>query len=266
MKLASLSTSQRGSSLSALTNDHSFIYYITCLSNAQHETHESPCTAPIEYYCPQATGLKNGVLPIVECLLSLSNAQHETRETPCTALVEYYYPQATGLKKGVLPIVEYQLSLEQQQTVERNSLYNEKWMFHPFAHKLLSKTIHIVFLLLDRFSSDNLLVELLIQSWRHACYISFDCLFLGCNLLRPCIALYLKFRQTQYSKHDFLVLKKKINSKFSSLLQGIQLRTLAAFLCNCVCQWKFKSQQFAFRFTSGKYGKNLEDLEGLFHE
>ena len=144
MKLASLSTSQRGSSLLALTNDHSYIYYLICLSNAQHETREFPCTAPIECYCPQATGLKNGVLPIVECLLSLSNAQHETHENPCTALVEYYCPQATGIKKGVLPIVECLLSLEQWVTVEQNSLYDEKWMIEMLP-KLFPMSFRLIF-------------------------------------------------------------------------------------------------------------------------
>ena len=163
----------------------------------------------------------------------------EQRETPYTAHVEYLIPASQ--KKGSLFVVAWPLSLERGRSVKQNCNHDEKGMLRPSAQNFLLRIIDIIFLLLDRFSSDIFLVELLLQSGRHSCFIGFDCLFLNRDLLRPCIALYLKFRQAQYSKHDFRVLEKRLNSKFS-LSRGIQLRTLAAFIYSCVYQRKSKSR------------------------
>ena len=176
----------------------------------------------------------------------LSNEQHETL---CTALAECYY--LTGQKEKALSVVVCPLSLENGPTVGQNRVLDAsgRWVktLHLSAWKFLWKIAEAIFSMLDGFSSDNFLVELLLQTGRHGCYIGFECLFLERNLLRPCIVLCLKFRQSLYYKHDFCVLKRRLSSKFS-LLQGIQLRTLAAFLCNCACRrQKFKGR-FAFSF------------------
>ena len=140
----------------------------------------------------------------------LSNEQHETL---CTALAEYYY--LTDQKEKALSVVVCPLSLEHGRRIKT---------LHLSAWKFLSKIAEAIFSMLNGFISDNFLVELLLQTGRHCCYIGFECLFLERDLLRPCIVLCLKFRQSLYYKHDFRVLKKRLSSKFS-LLRGIKLRT-----------------------------------------
>ena len=142
-------------------------------------------------------------LSYINHLTWLSNAHHET---PHTAHVEYLNP--TSQLKDSLSVVAWPLSLEQRQSVKQTGFHNEKRMLRLFELNFLSRIIDTIFLLLDRFRSSNFFLELLLQTGMHGCYIGFDCLFLNHNLLRPCIVLYLKFRQAQYSKHDFHVLKK----------------------------------------------------------
>ena len=182
-------------------------------------------------------------LSCIDYITPLSNAQCEIS---CTACVEYY--SSINKKYSALSIVMHLLSHEQARTIKKKCICDKKWMLHPSVWNLLLRLVDIAFLLLDRFSYDSIFVKLLLQTGRHGCYIGYDCLYLDRDLLRPCMVLYLRFRQSQYTKHDFLVLKKRLNDR-SSLLRGIQLRTLAAFLraCNCACQRKFKSR-FACRF------------------
>jgi hypothetical protein len=218
--MASSSVLPRGDQLSALTNDHCCVIYLTWLSNAHHET---PFTAHFEYYIIYSTWL--------------SNAHHET---PFTARFEYY--DLTGQMKKPILYVECPLSLEQGRNIGQNCVLDAKrmeWIHHLSACKLLLRLVETIFSSLDGFCTNNILVELLLRTGRtqrSGCYIiiGFECLFLNRDLLHPCIVPCLQFRQSLYSKHDFRVLKKRLSAKFS-MLWGIQLRTLATFLCNCAC-------------------------------
>ena len=61
---------------------------------------------------------------------------------------------------------------------DKNCVYDDKWMkciLHPFVWRLLSRLLDI-FLLLNGISSNIFLVEL-----------GFNCLFLDCKMLRPCL-------------------------------------------------------------------------------
>lgn len=199
MKMACFFVSPQGGWHLALTNDLSCIDYLTRLSNAQSEISYTNC---IEYYTVVQCTIRNSMYKWHR-VTQLSNARSKV---PYTICVEYY--SSINKKYNALSIVKPLLFLKRARNVKNKCIYDEKWMLHPSVLKLLLRIIDIVFSLLNRFGSDSVFFKLLLQTGRHSCYIGYDCLYLDRDLPHPCMVLYLKFRQSQYTKHDFIVLKR----------------------------------------------------------
>jgi hypothetical protein len=86
------------------------------------------------------------------------------------------------------------------------------------------------------------------QAARDSRYISFNCLHPDHDICRDCLLLNLSFRQTLYAKHDFHVLKTRLNYKLSCF-QGTQRHALADLFRAYICRQRSKSRlATGFRF------------------